>query len=84
MMSSIGSTTSVCLDWMVEDAVLAYLDWREASMGVWHAYAGWENAAAEDKVWAFAAYLAAIDQEEAAANAYADLIGRVTLLLAGL
>jgi hypothetical protein len=82
MMSSATTTASVRLDKVVDDAVLAYAEWRQASAAVWDAYGRWEGTAGSDRVCAHAAYLAAIDQEQAAANAYADLIGRVTVLLA--
>lgn len=83
MMSSTTRTTSAFLDSAVDDAVLAYAQWRHASAAVRDAYGQWESAARADLACAYAAYLAAVDQEEAAASAYADLIGRVTLLLAG-
>ena len=82
MMSSTTRTTSARLDSAVDDAVLAYAEWRHASAAVRDAYGQWERAARADYACAHAAYLAAVDQEEAAANAYADLIGRVTVLLA--
>ena len=81
MMGSTTNTSSASLERVVDDAVLAYAHWREESASVWHADAGWENAAAEDKVWAYATYLAAVDREEAAANAYARLVERLSLLL---
>ena len=82
MMSSTARTTSARLDSAVDDAVVAYAEWRRASAAVRDAYGRWETAARADYACAHAAYLAAVDQEEAAANAYADLIGRVTVLLA--
>ena len=82
MMSSTARTTSVGLDKVVDDAVRAYAEWRQASAAVWDAYRRWESTDGPDHTCAHAAYLAAIDQEQAAANAYADLIGRVTVLLA--
>ena len=83
MMSSTTSTTSTRLDSAVDDAVLGYAEWRHASAAVRDAYAQWDSAARADYTCAHGAYLAAVDQEQAAANAYADLIGRVTVLLAG-
>jgi hypothetical protein len=84
MMSSTTRTTSGHLDSAVDDAVLGYAGWRQASAAVWDAYRRWESAARADYASAHAAYVAPVEQEEAAANAYADLIGRLTLLLAGL
>lgn len=83
MMSSTTRTTSAPLDSPVDDAVLAYAQSRHASAAVRDAYGQWDSAAPADYACAHAAYLAAVDQEEAAASAYADLMGRVTLLLAG-
>ena len=82
MMSSTTRTTSARLDGAVDDAVVAYAEWRHASAAARDAYGQWESAARADYACAHAAYLAAVDQEQAAANAYADLIGRVTVLLA--
>ena len=82
MMSSTTSTSSARLDNAVDDAVLAYAEWRHASAAVRDAYGQWDSAARADYACAHAAYLAAVDQEQAAANAYANLIGRVTHLLA--
>jgi hypothetical protein len=42
-----------------------------------------ESAARADHACAHAAYLAPVDQQEAAANSDAELIGRVTVPLAG-
>ena len=83
MMSSTAWTTSARLDSAVDDAVLAYAEWRHASAAVRDAYGQWGSAAREDYACAHAAYLAAVDQEEAAANVYADVIGRVSVLLGG-
>ena len=82
MMSSTARTTSVRLDSAVDDAVLAYAEWRQATAAVWDAYGRWESTAGPDHACAHAAYLAAVDQEQAAANAYEDRIGRVVVLLA--
>ena len=82
MMSSTSRTTSAPLDWMVDDAVLAYAGWREASAAVWDAYRRWASAAGSNHICAHAAYLAAVDQEEAAASDYADLLGCLDLVLA--
>ena len=83
MMSSTTRTTSARFESAVDDAVLAYAECRHASAAVRDACGQWESAARADYACAHAAYLAAVDQEEAAAKAYADLIGRVTLLLVG-
>jgi hypothetical protein len=62
---------------MVDDAVFAYVQWREECAGVWDAHARWTGAADEDIAPAYTAYRAALEREEAAAHAYAGLIDRV-------
>jgi hypothetical protein len=59
---------------VADDVVQAYLEWREESAAVWDAYDRWASASTEDKLGAGAAYRAALDREEAAAKAYAELI----------
>jgi hypothetical protein len=66
---------------LVDDGVLAYVQWREESATVWAAYSRSASAAAEDASGAHAAYRAALDREEAAAQVYASLIERVGELL---
>ena len=62
---------------IVDDAVIAYVEWREECMEVWNAYGWWASAPPEDVRRAHAAYRAALDREEAAANVYAGLMKRV-------
>lgn len=66
---------------IVNELLIAYIEWREESAEVWDAYGSWANAPAEDVVCAHAAYQAALDREEAAANAYAELMERVGRLV---
>ena len=66
---------------VVDDAVDAYVEWREASTAVWESYGRWEKATAEDAVRAHAGYRAALDREGAAADVYAGLVERVGNLL---
>jgi hypothetical protein len=61
----------------VDDAMLAYVEWREECMAVWDSHGWWASGAVEDTRGAHAAYRAALDREEAAANWYAKLIERV-------
>ena len=65
----------------VDDLLDAYVEWRRQSAAVWDAYGMWASATPEDKVPANAAYQAALDREEAAANVYATLVDRVSELL---
>jgi hypothetical protein len=66
---------------LVDEAVDAYVEWREESGTVRVAYSRWASAAAEDAERAHAAYQAALDREEVAAQVYASLIERVGELL---
>ena len=62
---------------IVDDAITAYVEWREECMEVWNAYCSWASAPPEDVRRAHAAYRAALDREEAAAKVYAGLMKRV-------
>jgi hypothetical protein len=62
---------------IVDDAVIAYVEWREECTEVWDAYGWWAIAPREDVRRAHAAYRAALDREEAAAKVYAGLMKRV-------
>ena len=62
---------------LVDQAVDAYVDWREEGASVWDAYERWACAPVADALFAFAAYQAAIDREERAADVYAGLLARV-------
>jgi hypothetical protein len=61
---------------LLDDAIDAYVDWREASAGVWAAYQQWARAAVADAAKAFIAYQAAVDREERASCIYADAMSR--------
>ena len=58
---------------LVDEAIEAYVDWREERSTVWDAYARWTNAPVADSPLAFSAYQAALDREECAAHVYAEL-----------
>ena len=60
---------------LVDAAIEAYVGWREESAEVWDAYVRWARAPKIDAAGAFAAYRAALDREECASDAYADLLG---------
>jgi hypothetical protein len=60
---------------LIDAATDAYVDWREECTGVWDAYERWTQAPDADAAGAFAAYRAALDREESASRAYADLVG---------
>jgi len=66
---------------MIDDAISAYVEWREECLAVWEAYDRSSGAGYKDALRAHAAYRAALDREEAAANTYAEVIGRTAELL---
>jgi hypothetical protein len=61
---------------LVDEAVDAYVDWREEHATVWDAYPRWTSAPVPDSPLAFSAYQAALDREERAAHVYAELMTR--------
>jgi hypothetical protein len=62
---------------LVDEAIEAYVDWREECEEVWGAYKRWASAPVGDAAAAFSAYRAALDREECASHAYADLLQRI-------
>ena len=59
---------------LIDAAVDSYVDWREESAAVRRAYRRWADAAGTDRPCAFAAYVAALDQEERAGARYAQVL----------
>ena len=80
-MSAGATFPSFWQEQLVDEAVLAHVQWREESATVWAAYGQWTSAAAEDARSAYAGYRAALDREEAAAQVYASRLERVSELL---
>jgi hypothetical protein len=62
---------------LVDAATDAYVDWREECAEVRDAYERWAHTPDIDAAGAFVAYRAALDREESASHAYADLLGAV-------
>lgn len=62
---------------MVDEAVDAYVEWREECLRVWEAYQGWLEAARVDGPLASLAYEAALDREQRAAEVYGGLIAQL-------
>jgi hypothetical protein len=62
---------------LVDEAIEAYVDWREECAAVWDAFDRWARARGVDAAAAFSAYRAALDREECASHAYADLSARI-------
>jgi hypothetical protein len=68
---------------LADEAIRVYIDWREESAAVWDAFDQWESTRDVDAATAFAAYRAALDREECAARAYAELLERVAAVNGG-
>jgi hypothetical protein len=73
MTSIFASRTSQC-ETRVGETLRAYVDWREKCIVVRNAYDSWAAAGRADAPLAFAAYTAALDREERAAEAYGDVV----------
>jgi hypothetical protein len=66
---------------MIDEAVRAYIDWRDQSEVVWDAYDHWASRAHPDNALAFGAYRAALEREEHACRVYATLITEAPIRL---
>jgi|tagenome__1003787_1003787.scaffolds.fasta_scaffold20986174_7 hypothetical protein len=73
--------TAQVRDRLVDAAIDSYIDWREQSMTTTAAYENWTDATSSQRPLAFAAYRAALDQEEHAANYYASTLRDVSRIL---
>jgi hypothetical protein len=62
---------------LIDDAFDAYLEWRDESAEVWHAYKRWNGALAREARRKFWAYRAALEREEHAARVYGWLVSRL-------
>ena len=62
---------------LVDEAVDAYVDWRDQCTAVSEAYRRWASAPVADAGSAFAAYSAALDREASAAEVYAAQLMRM-------
>jgi hypothetical protein len=60
-----------------------YTSWRNESNAVQHAYEAWVSSDAAKRELAYAGYLAALDQEELAAEAYRDQLAWVQTVSGG-
>jgi hypothetical protein len=76
-MSSIPITMT--MSWqrrrLVNQVTDAYVGWRDQCRAVWIAYSYWAAGEGDTALW-YAAYSAALDREQRAAERYAALIGR--------
>lgn len=80
-MSAHPSARTVRERHIVDDALLAYVEWREACADVWDTYECWARGTGNAAGDAYTAYRDALNREEAAARDYAVRIDRVRDLL---
>jgi hypothetical protein len=59
---------------LADAAMERYVEWREACSGVELLYRRWRDAAPADSSLAYTRYVAALDHEERAATAYAEVV----------
>lgn len=59
---------------LTDEMLAYYLDWRNDATAVADAYRVWQRALAAQATAHFAAYMAALDNEEAAATRYATVV----------
>ena len=64
--------------WLHEEFVESYGRWREESTAVRRSYDRWRHAEPDVVPFAHAAYLAALDREERAADLYRECADRIT------
>ena len=84
MRSSSNQSNSIRVDiapWLVpalvDDVLVMYWSWRESADAAADEYANWSGSPAAETDARFAAYTAAVDQEQAAANAYAEAVSEL-------
>jgi hypothetical protein len=70
-----SSLEAMLLDCLVD----GYVEWRECARTVADAYARWSTASGPERALRFAAYIAALDQEQHAASAYGEAVSDVML-----
>ena len=61
---------------LVDTLIEAYVSWREACLGVSDAYRSWASETGPSVASAFGCCMAALEQEERAAEVYAGLVRR--------
>jgi hypothetical protein len=62
---------------LVDEMLERYVEWREDAAAVRGRYADWSGAPAREEAWRFSAYLAALEQEESAAQTYAVVVAEL-------
>jgi hypothetical protein len=76
-------TSSWSVAMMFNDLLDRYVDWLESARGVGDAYARWSGASGPDWPVRYAAFSAALDQEQNTAAAYASAVTNVQRELQG-
>jgi hypothetical protein len=66
---------------LVDEAIEAYVDWREACIWVNDAYLAWSRQRGSNAGIAFGGYTATLEHEERTAAHYACVVDRVSNLL---
>jgi hypothetical protein len=66
---------------LVDRLMEAYVSWREARLRVSDAYGSWASETGPGATSAFGWYMAALEQEERAAEVYAGLVRRAGQLV---
>jgi hypothetical protein len=62
---------------LVEDVLAGYAEWRDGADAVADAYERWSAAPPDEYLVRFAAVIAALDQEQTAADGYAEAIRKL-------
>jgi hypothetical protein len=73
----------VAREQLADRAFRHYLDWRDETSTLELAYGRWVRAPREERAFAFAAYMAALDREEHAAARYERAMVNAERLLSG-
>jgi hypothetical protein len=68
---------------LVDKLIEAYVSWREACLRVSDAYGSWGSETGRSVRPAFGWYMAALEQEQRAAEVYAGLVERTGQLVLG-
>ena len=71
------------LERLLDGLIDAYIDWRDACDEVTEAYRWWTRELGRSNRSAFATYVATLDAEQRAAEAYAALVRRTHIRLWG-
>jgi hypothetical protein len=62
---------------LVDEMLDRYVEWREDATAVAECYRRWSGAPAREEAWRFSVYMAALEQEESAADTYAAVIAEL-------